>query len=62
MNRNKEACHCRNITYGMIENAISNGAMTLQDVQDATNAGKSCGKCMEFLEFLIRDIKEDNGK
>ena len=59
MNRSKEACHCKNITYGMIEDAIRNGANTLQQVMDATDAGKGCGKCKEFLEYLIRDIKEE---
>ena len=29
----------------MIEDAIKNGAETLQEVQDATGAGKGCGKC-----------------
>lgn len=62
MNRNKEACHCRNVTYGMIEDAIKNGAETLQEVKDATGAGKGCGKCKEFLNYLIRDIKEEMNK
>ena len=62
MNRNKEACHCRNVTYGMIEDAIKNGAETLQEVQDATGAGKGCGKCKEFLNYLIRYIKEEINK
>ena len=62
MNRNKEACHCRNVTYGMIEDAIKNGAETLQKVQDATGAGKGCGKCKEFLNYLIRDIQEEMNK
>ena len=62
MNRSKEACHCRNVTYGMIEDAIKNGAETLQEVQTATGAGKGCGKCKEFLNYLIRDIKEEMNK
>jgi len=62
MNRNKEACHCRNVTYGMIEDAIRAGANTVEEVQNATGAGKSCGKCKEFLEFLVRDIKEEIGE
>ena len=49
MNRSKEACHCRNITYGMIEDAIKNGAETFQEVQDATGAAKGCGQCKDFL-------------
>ena len=59
MNRRKEACHCKNVTYGMIEDAIRNGANTLQQVMDATGAGKGCGKCKEFLAYLIRDIQEE---
>lgn len=59
MNRSKEACHCRNVTYGMIEEAIKNGAETLQEVQDATGAAKGCGQCKDFLMCLIRDIKEE---
>ena len=59
MNRNKEACRCRNVTYGMIEDAIQNGADTLQQVMDVTGAGKGCGKCRDFLEYLIRDIKDE---
>ena len=61
MNRSKEACHCKNVTYGMIEDAIRNGADTLQQVMDVTGAGKGCGKCKDFLEYLIRDIKEAQG-
>lgn len=59
MNRNKEACHCKNITYGMIEDAIRNGAVTLQQVMDVTGAGKGCVKCKDFLEYLIRYIKDE---
>ena len=59
MNRKKEACHCKNVTYGMIEDAVRNGACTLQQDMDVTSAGKSCGKCKEFLEYLVRDILEE---
>lgn len=64
MNRNKEACHCRKITYGMIEDAVKNGAATVEQVQAATGAGKSCGKCKEYLEILVKafveELKADN--
>ena len=53
MNRRKEACHCRNVTYGMIEKAVRGGADTLQAVMDATGAGRGCGKCRDFLKYLI---------
>ena len=59
MNRSKEACHCRNVTYGMIEDAIKNGAETIEDVQRVTGAAKGCGQCKDFLNYLIREIKEE---
>ena len=62
LNRRKEACHCKNVTYGMIEDAIRNGADTLQQIMDVTGAGKGCGKCKDFLEYLIRDMKEEQGR
>ena len=62
MKRDKEACHCNNVTYGMIEDAIRAGANTLEEVQNITGAGKYCGKCNEFLTFLIRDMKEEIAK
>ena len=46
----------------MIEDAIRNGADALQAVMDATGAGKGCGKCRDFLEYLIRDIREEMEK
>ncbi|MDO4460450.1 MAG: (2Fe-2S)-binding protein [Clostridia bacterium] len=60
MDRNKKACNCRNVTYGMIEDAVKNGAETLQQFIEVTGAGKGCGRCKEFIEFLIRDIKNGN--
>lgn len=57
--RKKEACHCRNVTYGMIEDAVRSGADSPQAVIDATGAGRGCGKCRDFLEYLIRDIREE---
>ena len=59
MNRKKEAGQCRHVTYGMIEDAARSGADTLQAVMDATGAGRGCGKCRNFLEVLIRDIREE---
>lgn len=32
MKRNKIACNCKNITYGMIEDAIKDGAKNYEEV------------------------------
>ena len=58
MKREKTACHCHNVSYGEIIDAVQNGASTYVQVQEATGAGTGCGKCREFVETLIRDINQ----
>jgi len=63
MNREKLACRCHNVTYGKVWDAVAKGARTVDEVSKATGAGTGCGKCREFLEYLIRDIlRELKGK
>ena len=62
MKREKTACHCKNITYGMIEDAIKNGAKSYEDVEKKLRFGTGCGKCKEFIQYLITDLlAEYNG-
>ena len=56
MNRQKTACHCKNITYGMIEDAIKAGATSYEEVKKRLRFGTDCGKCKEFIQYLVRDI------
>ena len=56
MKREKTACHCKNITYGMIEDAIKNGAKSYEDVEKKLRFGTGCGKCKEFIQYLIRNL------
>ena len=58
-NANKEACHCKNVTYGKIRAAIQQGAKTPEEVQKRTGYGTGCGKCREFIQYLIRDLLEE---
>ena len=60
MNRQKTACHCKNITYGMIEDAIKAGATSYEEVEKRLRFGTGCGKCKEFIQHLVRDIIEEN--
>ena len=57
-NDQKEACHCKNITYGRIRAAVPQGAKSAEEVQKITGYGTGCGKCREFIEYLIRDYLE----
>ena len=59
MNRDKKACNCKNVTYGMIEDAIKNGADSYEAVEKQLRFGTGCGKCKEFISFLIRDLLEE---
>lgn len=59
MQKNKLACRCHNVTYGKIYDAVKNGARTPEEVSKATRAGTGCGKCKEFLEFLVRDFVQE---
>lgn len=56
MRRDKFACNCKNITYGMIEDCIKNGADSYEDVEKQLRFGTGCGKCKEFIRYLIRDL------
>lgn len=60
MNRNKIACGCKDITYGMIEDAILSGAKTYEEVEEKLRFGTGCGKCKEFIHYLIRDILNEH--
>ena len=62
MKREKIACNCKNITYGMIEDAIQNGASSYEEVEEFLKFGTGCGQCKEFIHFLIRDILEGRRK
>jgi NAD(P)H-nitrite reductase large subunit len=57
-------CYCGNVTKGEIETAISKGARTLKDVQEATGAciGNKCkelnprGRCCSTeIQVLLND-------
>ena len=58
-NDQKEACHCKNVTYGKIRTAVAQGAKTPEEVQKITGYGTGCGKCREFIQYLIRECLEE---
>ena len=48
-------CHCEEVTYGDILEAIDNGADTIDKLGDATMAGITCGTCIETLEEILEE-------
>lgn len=49
-------CSCLGITRGMIQEAVNNGAKTLEDVQEVNSVGTVCGACIEDVENLIAEL------
>lgn len=56
MNPDEVICSCLNITKGMIQEAVSNGAKTLEEVQEINEVGTVCGACIEDVENLIAEL------
>ncbi len=52
MNLDDVVCSCMNITNGMIKEAVLNGASTLSDVMEKTEAGTICGVCIDEIQRL----------
>lgn len=52
---NDTVCYCQEILYKTILDAIQNGAKTVEDIIDATDAGIACGTCIADLEEIIED-------
>ncbi len=53
MNLDKIVCECYGITNGMIKEAVDNGATTLEEVQEATEAGTACGACIDNVQRVV---------
>ncbi len=53
MDKDKVVCYCQNVTNGMIQDAVMDGASTLEEVQEATGAGTVCGACVDNVQHLI---------
>ena len=59
MKRDKLACSCKDVTYGMIEDAIRNGASSYEELEAKLRFDTGCGKCKEFIHVLVRDLLEE---
>lgn len=50
---NKNVCRCRGVSFEQIEDAIKNGADTVEKVAEATNATKGCGRCKSQVKDIV---------
>jgi bacterioferritin-associated ferredoxin len=51
-------CSCNHITKGNIVNAIQQkGYTTVEEIQDALDAGTVCGSCVDEIEEILKSVK-----
>ena len=52
-----EICHCNGIMKSEIVKAIKEkGLKTLEEVQEATEAGTGCGGCIDDIEEILKEV------
>ncbi|MBA3347368.1 MAG: (2Fe-2S)-binding protein [Actinobacteria bacterium] len=49
------ACHCKHVTYGTVDEAISAGATSITDLQRETTACTRCFGCRHELERMLEE-------
>lgn len=59
MKRDKKACSCKDVTYGMIEDAVRQGAASYEEVEQKLRFGTGCGRCREFIRHLVSELLEE---
>ena len=53
-------CPCFDLTVKDIKDAYANGATTLEQIEEATQAGTLCGACIGDLEELITALDKES--
>ena len=48
-------CICNNVNTTTIENAIEDGACSVEQIRECTGAGGSCGKCQFKVNRVLQD-------
>ncbi len=57
MNDEMEICTCTGVTRGEIIKAIKEkGLQTVEEVQEATEAGTVCGSCIPDIEDILKEV------
>ena len=52
----KIICECMNVSYEDIKNAVKEGAKTLDDIKEATEAGTICGACEDDIQEVLDEL------
>lgn len=58
---NKIICHCFSVAQKAIDEAIQNGAKTIEDITEATYAGGGCRRCREHIKQILDEKNAEHG-
>jgi len=50
---NRIICHCKQVSYGDIRQAMVGGARTIEEIQEITGAGTGCGGCIKDIKKIL---------
>ena len=53
---NKMICHCNQVDYITIRKAMIQGARTVDEIQEMTDAGTMCGRCISDVEKILASV------
>lgn len=56
MDENRIICTCNDVSYLDIKKAMASGANTLEEIQEATQAGTVCGGCISEIEEILATV------
>ncbi len=56
MDTKEKICLCRKVTAGDVEQAVRDGATTLEQVQEQTGAATVCGRCKSKLAACLEEL------
>ncbi|MBX6370734.1 MAG: nitrite reductase large subunit [Acidothermus sp.] len=55
-------CSCRNVCAGTIRAAVHDGADTVAELRNCTQAGTGCGSCVPMLTAILKEELEKAGR
>ena len=53
----QNVCKCQNVSVNEVVAAVKNGAQTVDQVMEETNAGAGCGICKGIIENILKNKK-----
>ncbi|MEW5944957.1 MAG: iron-sulfur cluster assembly scaffold protein [bacterium] len=62
LERGEIVCECLTVTRGDIEDAVSDGVVSFEELQERTKVSTGCGNCEESVREILGELLEKHGK